>query len=84
MDQTQFLYAKGHYRIVAVDGRHDPDAAFGTTLPGYAVIDSAGTPLRLETSLDDAKAWVHAQADDMTHDANERKEPPARPKRRRR
>ncbi len=81
MDQ-QFLYAKGYYRIIALDGRQDP-SVFGTTLPGYAVIDTAGTPLRVEASLDDAKAWVHARTEEAKHDERERVEAPA-PKRRRR
>ena len=79
MEQSQLLYAKGPYRIVAVDGREQP-AVFGATMVGYAVIDSAGTPLRLETSLDDAKSWVHAQIEEPTRD--ERPEPSTRPRRR--
>ena len=81
MEQS-FLYARGPYRIVAVDGHDDTSVFSGAT--GYAVIDSAGTPLRLEVSLDDAKAWVHAQTDEMVHGQNERKQAPAPTRRRRR
>jgi hypothetical protein len=81
--EHSFLYARGPYRIVAIDGRDDSISAFGAAT-GYAVIDSAGTPLRLEPSLDDAKAWIHAQTDAMAHDANERKEAPVPTRRRRR
>lgn len=81
--EHSFLYARGPYRIVAMDGRDDTPRAFGAAA-GYAVIDSAGTPLRLELSLDDAKAWVHAQTDAMAQDANERKEAPVPNRRRRR
>ena len=83
MDQTQPLYTRGPYRIVAVDGRDDTASMFGGAT-GYAVIDSAGTPLRLEVSLDDAKAWMHAQMDELVHDGNERKQAPAPTRRRRR
>lgn len=83
MDQSQLLYARGPYRIVAVDGRDDTSSVSGGAA-GYAVIDSAGTPLRLEVSLDDAKAWVHAQADERVHDENEREQAPAPTRRRRR
>ena len=82
MDQSQLLYTRGPYRIVAVDGRDDTAGVFSGA--GYAVIDSAGTPLRLEVSLDDAKAWVHAQTDEMVHGQNERKQAPAPTRRRRR
>ena len=82
MEQS-FLYTRGPYRIVAVDGRDDTASMFGGAT-GYAVIDSAGTPLRLEVSLDDAKAWVHAQTDEMVHGQNERKQAPAPTRRRRR
>ena len=84
MEQTTHLYARGPYRIVAVDDRGDAPGPYGTTLPGYAVIDTAGTPLRVEASLDDAKAWVHARTEEAPHDERERTEPPAWPKRRRR
>lgn len=83
MEQSQHLYARGPYRIVAIDGRDDTTSVFrGAT--GYAVIDSAGTPLRLEVSFDDAKAWVHAQTDEPVRDGNERKQTPAPTRRRRR
>lgn len=83
MDQSQFLYARGPYRIVAVDGHKDTTSVFGGAT-GYAVLDSAGMPLRLEVSLDDAKTWVHAQTDEMVHGQNEPKQAPAPTRRRRR
>lgn len=55
------LFASGPYRIIATDGDEPAGVAFGTRMPTYAVIDTAGTPLRVELSFDAAKAWLLAR-----------------------
>ena len=49
------LFIKGHYQVVALtsEEEYDPERVFA-----YAILNSAGTKLRHELTLDDAKAWV--------------------------
>ena len=68
-DSSLVIYAHAHYRIV----RRAEDAAHP-----YIVVDTAGSELRRERNLDDAKAWISR----LEADAKPRALPPARRSRR--
>ena len=59
------ILVKGRYRIVALTPSGEDDLDL---IPGYAVLTSAGTKLRHELTLDDAKTWMDAliEKEDMT------------------
>lgn len=56
------VLSEGRYRIVPVSA--DEKAPDRST--AYAILDTAGTRLRRELTLDDAKAWVERYVEEET------------------